>query len=154
MTEGVREAKPGAIASRTSFLHLGVEGDILMSYRHLALAIVTLTCTTTATAQSARITGPTRTAITMAPTQAAAPGITHTARGYDAMHRLARKPNVTGGIIGFVVGAAVGATVGCLANKDDYGVFCAGQSDTKVVVGALVGGAAGAAIGGLLFKRK
>jgi gas vesicle protein len=70
------------------------------------------------------------------------------------MERVARRPNVTGGIIGFVVGAAAGATVGCLANKDDYGVFCGGQDDTKVVVGAAVGGVVGAAIGALLFRRE
>jgi hypothetical protein len=126
-----------------------------MSYRHLAVTVLTLAGSTTAAAQSApqRIAGPALTSVAMrAPT---VPGtrVTSAARGHEAMHRARRHANVTGGIIGFVVGAAAGATVGCLANKDDYGVFCAGQNDTKVVVGALVGGVAGAAVGALLFKR-
>jgi hypothetical protein len=65
-----------------------------------------------------------------------------------------RKPSVPGGIAGLVLGAAAGGAVGCLANRDSYGVFCAGQSDTKVVVGAVVGGAAGATLGALLFRRE
>ncbi|MGE0553861.1 MAG: hypothetical protein AB7R55_10575 [Gemmatimonadales bacterium] len=40
------------------------------------------------------------------------------------------------------------------ANRDSYGVYCAGQSDTKVVLGAALGGAAGAAVGALVFKRR
>jgi hypothetical protein len=126
-----------------------------MSYRLAALAASTLATTAAAGAQSInpRVAGPVPTSLTSAPAPLPANRVTSTAVGHDAMERAARKPNVTGGIIGFVVGAAAGATVGCLANKDDYGVFCAGQNDTKVVVGALVGGVAGAAVGALLFKR-
>ena len=62
-----------------------------------------------------------------------------------------RRRSLPGGIAGFVVGAAAGGAVGCLANSDDYGVFCGGQSDTKVAVGAAVGGIAGAALGAVLF---
>ena len=65
-----------------------------------------------------------------------------------------RKLSVTGGVLGFLVGGAGGAALGCLANRDDYGVFCGGQSDTKVVVGAALGGAAGAALGAILFRRE
>lgn len=67
---------------------------------------------------------------------------------------LGKKPNVSGGIIGALLGVAVGGAVGCLANKDDYGVYCAGQDDTKVIVGAVVGGLAGAAVGALVFKSE
>ena len=67
---------------------------------------------------------------------------------------LGKKPNATGGIIGALLGLAVGGAAGCLANKDDYGVFCGGQDDTKVIVGAVVGGLAGAAIGALVFKKE
>ncbi len=67
---------------------------------------------------------------------------------------LGKKPNVPGGIIGALLGVAVGGAVGCLANKDDYGVYCAGQDDTKVIVGAVVGGLAGIAIGALGFKKE
>lgn len=65
-----------------------------------------------------------------------------------------RKLSVTGGVLGLLVGGAGGAALGCLANRDDYGVFCGGQSDTKVVVGAALGGAAGAALGAILFRRE
>ena len=65
-----------------------------------------------------------------------------------------QKLSVGGGVIGFLVGGAGGAALGCLANRDDYGVFCGGQSDTKVVVGAALGGAAGAALGAILFRRE
>ena len=65
-----------------------------------------------------------------------------------------RKLSVAGGVAGFLVGGAAGAALGCLANRDDYGVFCGGQSDTKVAVGALLGGAAGAALGAVLFRRE
>jgi hypothetical protein len=58
--------------------------------------------------------------------------------------------SVTGAIVGAVVGAAVGGALGCLANRDDYGVFCGGQSDTKVVIGAVLGAGAGAWIGAVL----
>ncbi len=61
---------------------------------------------------------------------------------------LIRRRTVTGGVIGFVVGAAAGAFVGCLANRDDYGVLCGGQGDTKVLVGAGVGAVVGALVGG------
>lgn len=67
---------------------------------------------------------------------------------------LGKKPNVTGGIIGGLLGVAAGGALGCLANKDDYGVYCAGQDDTKVIVGAVVGGLAGAAVGALVFKKE
>ena len=70
----------------------------------------------------------------------------------DRIERSAgRKRSLAGGIGGFLVGAAAGGTIGCLANSDDYGVFCGGQSDTKVVVGAALGGIAGAALGAVLF---
>ena len=65
-----------------------------------------------------------------------------------------QKLSVGGGVIGFLVGGAGGAALGCLANRDDYGVFCGGQSDTKVVVGAALGGAAGAALGAIVFRRE
>src|SRR5512140_387360 len=65
-----------------------------------------------------------------------------------------RKLSVAGGVLGFLVGGAGGAALGCLANRDDYGVFCGGQSDTKVAVGAALGGAAGAALGAILFRRE
>jgi len=61
--------------------------------------------------------------------------------------------SVTGAIVGAVVGAAVGGALGCLANRDDYGVFCGGQSDTKVVIGAVLGAGAGAWIGAVLPRR-
>ena len=67
---------------------------------------------------------------------------------------MGRKPNVTTGIIGVLLGAGIGGALGCLANKDDYGVYCGGQDDTKVIVGAVLGGLAGAATGALLFKRE
>ena len=65
-----------------------------------------------------------------------------------------KKPNVTAGILGGIVGAGVGGALGCLANEDDYGVYCGGQDDTKVIVGAVLGGLAGAAAGALLFKKE
>jgi hypothetical protein len=65
-----------------------------------------------------------------------------------------RQPNVLAGVAGFLLGAAAGGAIGCAANNDDYGVYCGGQDDTKVIVGAAVGGAAGAALGALLFKRE
>jgi hypothetical protein len=58
-----------------------------------------------------------------------------------------RHRSVRGGAIGFVVGAAAGAFVGCLANRDDYGVLCGGQSDTTVLLGAGLGGVLGAVVG-------
>jgi len=66
-----------------------------------------------------------------------------------------RKLSKKGGILGAAVGGAVGAVaMGCLANKDDYGVACAGQDDTKYVVGALVGGLVGGALGALIGRRE
>lgn len=65
-----------------------------------------------------------------------------------------RKLSVPGGVAGLLLGAAAGGTLGCLANKDSYGVFCAGQDDTKLIVGAVLGGAAGATLGALLFRRE
>jgi hypothetical protein len=65
-----------------------------------------------------------------------------------------RKPGIAGGVVGFLLGAAAGGAVACMANRDDYGVFCGGQDDAKLVVGAAVGGAAGAALGALLFRRE
>lgn len=65
-----------------------------------------------------------------------------------------RKPSVAGGIVGFLLGAAAGGALGCAANSDDYGVYCGGQDDTKVIVGAALGGIAGATLGALLFRRE
>lgn len=65
-----------------------------------------------------------------------------------------RKSNLLGGAVGLVVGAAAGGAVGCLANSDDYGVFCGGQSDAKVAAGAAVGAATGAVLGALLFRQE
>ncbi len=64
-----------------------------------------------------------------------------------------RSPNLLTGAVGLLLGGAAGAAAGCAANRDSYGVFCGGQSDTKVAVGAALGGIAGAAIGSLLFRR-
>jgi hypothetical protein len=65
-----------------------------------------------------------------------------------------RKPNVAAGIVGFLLGAAAGGALGCAANRDDYGVYCGGQDDTKVIAGAALGGIAGATLGALLFRRE
>jgi hypothetical protein len=65
-----------------------------------------------------------------------------------------RKPNVATGVVGLLLGAAAGGAIGCAANSDDYGVYCGGQDDTKVIVGAALGAAAGATLGALLFKRE
>jgi hypothetical protein len=65
----------------------------------------------------------------------------------------ARRPSVAGGVAGAVVGAVAGGVVGCMANRDDYGVFCGGQSDTKVAIGAIIGAGIGAYIGARLFAR-
>jgi len=67
---------------------------------------------------------------------------------------LGRKPNVPAGIVGLLLGVAAGGALGCLANKDDYGVYCGGQDDTKVIVGAALGGIAGGLFGALLFKTE
>jgi hypothetical protein len=64
-----------------------------------------------------------------------------------------RKASVTGGVLGTVVGGAMGSVaMGCLANKDDYGVACGGQDDTKFLIGALVGGLAGGVLGALIGR--
>lgn len=67
---------------------------------------------------------------------------------------LGRRPSVAGGIAGLVLGGAIGAVAGCAANRDSYGVFCGGQSDTKVALGAVVGGVVGATAGALLFRHE
>lgn len=128
----------------------------MLPTRALALAALALLGTSVAGAQSVtpRIAGPTPTVTSLHLASPSLPRVSDEALGHAAMHRAGRRPNTTGGIIGFVVGAAAGATVGCLANKDDYGVFCGGQDDTKVVVGAVIGGAVGAAVGALVFARE
>jgi hypothetical protein len=67
---------------------------------------------------------------------------------------LGRKPSVPAGIVGFLVGGLAGGALGCLANKDDYGVYCGGQDDTKVIVGAALGGIGGALLGAFLFRTE
>ena len=64
------------------------------------------------------------------------------------------KASIPGGVVGFILGGAAGGVIGCAVNTDDYGVFCAGQDDTKVYVGAALGGAIGAALGAFLFRRE
>jgi hypothetical protein len=63
-----------------------------------------------------------------------------------------RSASTVGVVVGGLLGAAVGGALGCAANRDDYGVYCGGQSDTKVFVGAALGAAAGAALGALLIR--
>ena len=65
-----------------------------------------------------------------------------------------KKPNLPAGILGLLLGAGIGGALGCLANPDDYGVFCGGQDDTKVIVGAVLGGVAGGLAGALMFPRE
>ena len=65
-----------------------------------------------------------------------------------------RKPGMVGGVVGLLLGATAGGVIACTANRDDYGVFCGGQDDTKLVIGAAIGGAAGAALGALIFRRE
>jgi hypothetical protein len=65
-----------------------------------------------------------------------------------------RKPNIVAGIVGFLLGGATGGVLACTANRDDYGVFCGGQDDSKLIVGAVLGGAVGAAVGALVFRRE
>ena len=63
-------------------------------------------------------------------------------------------PSLVAGAIGFVLGAGVGGALGCAANRDSYGVFCGGQSDTKVFVGAGIGAVVGAALGAYVFRSE
>lgn len=66
-----------------------------------------------------------------------------------------RRPSVLGAVLGASLGGAVGAlAVGCLANRDDYGVPCGGQDDTKFLVGGIVGGLAGGALGALVGRHE
>lgn len=67
---------------------------------------------------------------------------------------LGHRPGIAGGVVGLVLGGGVGAVLGCLANADDYGVFCGGQDDTKVIVGAALGGVAGGLLGAYLFRTE
>lgn len=64
-----------------------------------------------------------------------------------------RRPGIPGGVLGFIVGVGVGGVVVCLLNRDSYGVFCAGQSDAKLVVGVGLGGGIGAVLGAFLLRR-
>jgi hypothetical protein len=65
-----------------------------------------------------------------------------------------RRPSLLGGIVGGILGVGIGGVVGCAVNRDSYGVFCGGQSATKVGAGGVLGGVAGAAAGALLFRRE
>ena len=49
-----------------------------------------------------------------------------------------RAPGPT--LAGLLLGTAVGFALGCAANRDDYGVYCGGQSDATVFTGAALGG--------------
>lgn len=64
---------------------------------------------------------------------------------------LGRRPSLWGAVGGLGVGGALGFLAGCDANRDDYGVFCGGQSDRTVALGAALGGVAGAALGAFVF---
>ena len=64
-----------------------------------------------------------------------------------------RSPSLLAGAIGAITFAAVGGAVACAANRDSYGVYCAGQNDTKIAIGAVLGGLAGGTAGALLFRR-
>jgi hypothetical protein len=70
----------------------------------------------------------------------------------EAMRR-GHRLSVAGGIGGFLIGGLAGGLAACHFNRDSYGVFCAGQSDTKLAIGAATGGLAGAALGAWLFRR-
>jgi hypothetical protein len=77
----------------------------------------------------------------------------------DAIRRVevsrGRRPSTKWAVLGGLAGGAVGAFAGgCLANKDDYGVLCAGQDDKKYVVGAAVGGLVGGALGAWLGRSE
>ena len=65
-----------------------------------------------------------------------------------------RRASTASSVAGFFAGALVGGLAGCAANRDDYGVFCGGQNDSKVVTGAAIGGAVGIGLAGALFKRE
>ena len=65
-----------------------------------------------------------------------------------------RTTSVTGGVVGFLLGGVVGTALSCLANRDSYGVPCAGGSDTKFILGISVGGAAGALLGSFAFGKE
>jgi hypothetical protein len=66
-----------------------------------------------------------------------------------------RRPSARWTALGAFGGGTVGALAGgCLANKDDYGVACGGQDDTKYVIGGIVGGLAGGALGAWLGKSE
>ncbi len=56
-------------------------------------------------------------------------------------------------LAGLLLGTAVGFALGCAANRDDYGVYCGGQSDATVLHGRGPQGPGGAA-GALLFRRE
>jgi hypothetical protein len=57
--------------------------------------------------------------------------------------------------IGAIAGGAAGALAGgCLANRDDYGVLCGGQNDTKYVIGGITGGLAGGALAAWLGRSE
>ena len=57
------------------------------------------------------------------------------------------------GVVGAIAFAGIGGVAACAANRDSYGVFCAGQDDTKIVIGAVLGGLVGGTLGALLFRR-
>jgi hypothetical protein len=66
-----------------------------------------------------------------------------------------RSPSRTWAGVGVLVGGSTGAFVGgCLANKDDYGVLCGGQDDTRYVIGGVVGGLAGGILGAWLGRTE
>ena len=65
-----------------------------------------------------------------------------------------RKPNLATGAVGLLLGVAIGGAVACANNRDSYGVFCAGQNDTKIAVGAVIGGVTGGLLGAYLFRRE
>lgn len=65
------------------------------------------------------------------------------------------KPSLVGGVVGGILGAAMGGFVlGCLANRDDYGVICAGQNDTMLWTGVIGGGALMGFLGARLFRTE
>jgi hypothetical protein len=65
-----------------------------------------------------------------------------------------RAPHLGAGVAGLLVGGAMGGAVGCHFNRDDYGVYCLGQSDRTLAVGAAIGGAIGATAMAMLFGRE